>query len=82
MFSQGDTVPTKQETAKICEHKVCQLCVFLKNSNDHIDFVAIEKSHTSLLEIIANSDQRHGHEFDCNQEMTLVRGDRLIIHFN
>ena len=35
----------------------------------------------SLLEIIANSDQRHGLEFDCNEEVSLFRGAALI-NFN
>ena len=40
----------------------------------------------SLLEIIDNSDRRHGLKFDCNQEATLVRGAgpliRLQFKFN
>ena len=32
----------------------------------------------SLLAIIANSDWRHGLEFDCNQKVTLVRGVHRI----
>ena len=35
-----------------------------------------------LLEIIANYDRRHGLEFDCNEEATLVRGARPLIDFN
>ena len=33
-------------------------------------------------EIIANSDLRHGLEFDCNQEASLVRGARPLTDFN
>ena len=36
----------------------------------------------SLLEVIANSDRRHGLEFDCNQEVLLVRGARPLKGFN
>ena len=36
----------------------------------------------SLLAIIANSDLRHGHEFDCNQKTSLVGGARPLKDFN
>ena len=36
----------------------------------------------TLLEMIANSDQLCGLEFDCNQETTLVQGVRPLIDFN
>ena len=36
----------------------------------------------ALLEIIANSDRRHGLELDCNQEAPLVPGARPLIKFN
>ena len=35
-----------------------------------------------LLEIIANSDRRHGLELDCNQETSLVLDARSLIDFN
>ena len=34
-----------------------------------------------LLEISAHSDRQHGLEFDCNQEVSLVRGARPAIDF-
>ena len=36
----------------------------------------------ALREIIANSDWRHGLNFDRNQEVTLVRGVRPLTDFN
>ena len=37
---------------------------------------------TSLLEIIANSDQRHDLDFDCNQEAKLLQGTKPLTDFN
>ena len=36
----------------------------------------------TLQATIANSDLRHGIEFDSNQETSLVRGSRPLIDFN
>ena len=44
----------------------------------------LNQTSASLLEIIANTDLRHGFEFafNCIQEATLVRGARTLIDFN
>ena len=39
-------------------------------------------SGCSYLATITNYYRRHGFEFDCNQEATLVRGAKPLIDFN
>ena len=47
-----------------------------------VDMLVLRLCQNPLPEIITNSDQRHGHEFDYNQEASLVRGTKPVTNFN
>ena len=47
-----------------------------------LDIASVILLLTTLLEMIDDFYLRHGFEFDCNQEASLVRGVSPVIDFN